>query len=60
MVMKDTRNRKEAEISNVNRPTNPLFPFDKAMYRKLKSIRADGDDEGIREGIVRKIIEYIN
>ena len=38
MVMKDTRNRKEAEISNVNRPTNPLFPFDKAVYRKLKSL----------------------
>ena len=38
MPTPDTRNRKEAEKSNVVKPTNPLFPFDKCVYKMLKSL----------------------
>lgn len=38
MPTEDTRDREKAKKSIINRPTNPLFPFDKAVYKKLKQL----------------------
>ena len=38
MPTSDTRDRKEAEKSNVVQPTNPLFPYDKAIFKMLKNL----------------------
>lgn len=38
MPASDTRDRIEAEKSIIDRPANPLFAFDKAVYKKLKQL----------------------
>ena len=38
MPTKNTRDREEAKKSNVVLPTNPLMPYDIAVYKKLKRL----------------------